>query len=99
MIDAACVDVSFVLVSSIFVTLRGALSSQMSCPNAVAPLQLSWNNITVSSDGSALTNGIGIQLGTPSQVRRRPSASAKHILTITGLLPYAIVTAKQYICQ
>lgn len=48
----------------------------MSCPNAVKPLQLGWNNITVNSEGTALTNGIAVQLGSPSQARRRILAVA-----------------------
>ena len=40
----------------------------MSCPSAAKPLQLSYSNNTVSTDGGAQSNGIAIQIGTPAQL-------------------------------
>ncbi len=46
----------------------------MSCANASPPLGLSWQNITVSDDGLAISRGIGLAVGNPQQiVSLRPS--------------------------
>lgn len=46
----------------------------MACANGSPPLGLSWQNITVSDDGKAISRGIGLAIGNPQQiVSLRPS--------------------------
>lgn len=46
----------------------------MTCANTSPPLGLGWDNITVSSDGQAVTRGIALAVGNPQQVvSLRPS--------------------------
>lgn len=46
----------------------------MTCANAAAPLGLSLENVTVSSDGHAIARGIAVGIGNPQQIiSLRPS--------------------------
>lgn len=40
----------------------------MSCSSDVKPLQFTFQNVTLTDDGRARSNGIAVQLGTPAQV-------------------------------
>lgn len=40
----------------------------MSCKTNVEPLQLSFSNVTLTTDGRANSNGIALQVGTPGQI-------------------------------
>ncbi len=51
-----------------------AIAVSVDC--SVAPLSLSWSNITVSANGVAVTRGIEIGIGTPNQIfSLRPSTT------------------------
>ena len=39
----------------------------MTCANSVAPLQLSWKNVSLSGNGTGLSRGIALEIGTPPQ--------------------------------
>lgn len=58
----------------IFHFLRGALAASGNCD--VAPLMLPWSNVTVSTNGVAVTRGIELGIGTPNQIfSLRPSTT------------------------
>ncbi|KAL8779724.1 MAG: hypothetical protein Q9213_006792 [Squamulea squamosa] len=51
-----------------------AIAASVDC--SVTPLSLSWSNITVSSNGVAVTRGIELGIGTPNQIfSLRPSTT------------------------
>ena len=59
---------------SIFRFLRVAIAASGNCD--VAPLSLPWSNVTVSTDGVAVTRGIELGIGTPNQIfSLRPSTT------------------------
>ena len=59
---------------SIFRFFRVAIAASGNCD--VAPLSLPWSNVTVSTDGVAVTRGIELGVGTPNQIfSLRPSTT------------------------
>ncbi len=58
----------------IFSFLRVAIAASGNCN--VAPLSLPWSNVTVSTNGVAVTRGIELGIGTPNQIfSLRPSTT------------------------
>ena len=59
---------------SLFFLLRAAIAAEGNC--AVKPLSLPWSNVTVSTNGIAVTRGIELGIGTPNQIfSLRPSTT------------------------
>lgn len=58
----------------IFSFLRAAIAASGNCN--VTPLSLPWSNVTVSTNGVAVTRGIELGIGTPNQIfSLRPSTT------------------------
>ena len=59
---------------TIFLSLRISIAASGNCN--VAPLSLPWSNVTVSTNGVAVTRGIELGIGTPNQIfSLRPSTT------------------------
>ena len=59
--------------------VRIALAASGNC--SIAPLSLPWSNVTVSTNGVAVTRGIELGIGTPNQIfSLRPSTTLNNTL-------------------
>ncbi|KAL8669108.1 MAG: hypothetical protein Q9168_006289 [Polycauliona sp. 1 TL-2023] len=70
---------STVIPSFLFIVSCALHVTASSVDCSVAPLSLSWSNITVSADGVAVTRGIELGIGTPNQIfSLRPSTTVNN---------------------